>query len=261
MIAAEPGEVARRSRRRWPAPSRWRTGGAPALARRRGLLRRPARRGRRPPQRPARRLRRRGPGAARMLENIAVVEAHNARAQGTDRSIRRRAATGRRSAGRRRCGHPTTSRGRRARAACSAAVVGFQPVQRGAEVEQVAAEQIEHIPRRLAGIDPLQLGDPPVGVGVAQHARAHRHRGPGRARTGARSPAAGTGSRCGRDGRCARRAGRGSCRRAGRSRSMTAQSSRSPSAAPSASARPRRNAPAQTLNRRSSRRSSSSRRS
>ena len=47
-------------------------------------------------------------------------------------------------------------------------LVRFQPVERGAQIEQVPAEQVEHVPRRLAGVDPLQLGDPPVGVRVAQ---------------------------------------------------------------------------------------------
>ena len=78
------------------------------------------------------------------------------------------------------------------------------------------AEQVEHVPRRLAGVDPLQLGDPPVGVGVAQHAELTGIGRPGPARTGARFPTAGTGPRCGRDGRCARRAARGSCRRGAR---------------------------------------------
>ena len=80
----------------------------------------------------------------------------------------------------------------------------------------MAAEEVDDLPRRLAGVDPFELGDPPVGVGIAERSELPGVAGPVECRTGGSSPAGGTGCRCGRAGRCGRRPAPGSCRPAGR---------------------------------------------
>ena len=96
--------------------------------------------------------------------------------------------------------------------------IRLEPVQRGADVEEVATDEIDDVPCRLAGVDPLELGDPPVRRERHATPTAHAASRRGRGRTGGSSPAADTGSRCDRDDRRGRRPARGSCRRVDRAR-------------------------------------------